>query len=91
MNTKLLLYGAIGFFAIRYFIKQRQTAAAAPIVSLPLPDQSREQQIFDVIPVTPVNTMPSGSSMGPQGPLPNITNQNNPYGGQPGGGRPGQL
>ena len=88
MNKNLLIYGALGFLVVRYFLKQRQTAAAAPIVSLPLPDQSREQQIFDVIPVTP---QPSGSSMGPQQPLPNITNQNNPYGGGPGNDRPGQL
>ena len=88
MNKNLLLYGALGFLVVRYLIKQRQTAAAAPIVSLPIPTQSREQQFIEVI---PVNTQPTGSSMSPQGPLPNITNQNNPNSGAPGGGRRGQL
>ena len=86
MNKNFLLYGALGFLAVRYIIKQRQKSA--PIVSIPIPTQSREQQFIEVI---PVNTRPSGNSMGPQGPLPNITNQNNPNSGAPGGGRPGQL
>ena len=28
MNKNLFLYGALGFLAVRYIIKQRQTAAA---------------------------------------------------------------
>jgi hypothetical protein len=89
MNKNLLLYGALGFLVVRYLMKQRQTAAAAPIVSLPLPTQSREQQFIEVIPVTPpVNTRPTDNNGG--GAFTN-PNQNNPNSGGPGGGRPGQL
>jgi len=86
MNKNLLLYGALGFLVVRYLMKQRQTAAVAPIVSLPIPTQSREQQFIEVI---PVNTQPSGSSN--SGGAFTNPNQNNPNSGDPGSGRPGQL
>ena len=43
MNKNLLLYGALGFLVVRYFIKQRQnaTANANTITTINLPPAER--------------------------------------------------
>ena len=43
MNKNLLLYGALGFLVVRYFIKQRQnaTANANTITTIDLPPMTR--------------------------------------------------
>lgn len=78
MNKNFLLYGALGFLVVRYFMKKRQNAA--PIVSIPLPPVSPEPQITEPQPVTPPEVSPF-----------TYPYENNPNNGGPGGDRRKQL
>jgi hypothetical protein len=93
MNKNFLLYGALGFLVVRYFMKKRQNAA--PIVSIPLPPVSPEPQIIEPQPVTPpyrpVTRRPDEPRDGFEVSPFTYPYENNPNSGSPSGDRRKQL